>query len=64
MSSNRVLITGASGLLGRAILKEFEQSDRWDALGLAYSRAKGSLKKVDITDPAQVRAVIKEYKVG
>ena len=64
MSSNRrALITGASGLLGRAVLKEFSESPSWEALGLAFSRAQGALKKVDITDPVQVQQVLQEFKV-
>lgn len=43
----RVLITGASGLLGRPLMKAFEGED---VLGLALSRAVGALKKVDLTD--------------
>ncbi|XP_002741389.1 methionine adenosyltransferase 2 subunit beta-like [Saccoglossus kowalevskii] len=57
----RVLITGASGLLGRPVLKEFTNAS-WEVLGLAFSRATGSLKKVDITDEEQVRNVMKEFK--
>ena len=43
----RVLITGASGLLGRPLMKAFEGED---VLGLALSRADASLKRVDLTD--------------
>ena len=58
----RVLITGASGLLGRALVKEFTKAS-WEVLGLAYSRAGGVLKKVDLTDSLAVRNVLTEYKV-
>ncbi|XP_071791072.1 methionine adenosyltransferase 2 subunit beta-like [Asterias amurensis] len=57
----RVLITGASGLLGRALVKEFTKAS-WEVLGLAYSRAGGVLKKVDLTDSLAVRNVLTEYK--
>ena len=43
----RVLITGASGLLGRPLMKAFEGQD---VLGLALSRAARPLKRVDLTD--------------
>ncbi|XP_033106020.1 methionine adenosyltransferase 2 subunit beta-like [Anneissia japonica] len=58
----KVLITGASGLLGRAILKEFSNSASWEVLGLAFSRSGDNLKKVDLTDNAAVRDTLKEFK--
>ena len=58
----RVLITGASGLLGRALVKEFTKAS-WDVTGLAYSRAGGILKKVDLRDSDAVTNVIKDFKV-
>eukprot|EP00057_Strongylocentrotus_purpuratus_P006361 XP_011660835.1 PREDICTED: methionine adenosyltransferase 2 subunit beta isoform X4 [Strongylocentrotus purpuratus] len=57
----KVLITGASGLLGREVLKTFQASG-WDVLGLAYTRAKDNLKKVDLTDTEPLQDVIKEYQ--
>ena len=59
----KVLITGASGLVGRALVAEFNRQS-WEVLGLAYSRAGGALKKVDLTDEEAVTCVIKEFKVG
>ncbi|UYV80676.1 MAT2B [Cordylochernes scorpioides] len=57
----KVLITGASGLLGRAILRHFNQAG-WATLGLAFSRAKEPLKKVDLTNKEEVRAVFENFK--
>jgi S-adenosylmethionine synthetase len=34
----KVLITGASGLLGRTVVEEFEKDPKWQVIGLAYSR--------------------------
>ncbi|XP_060575004.1 methionine adenosyltransferase 2 subunit beta-like isoform X2 [Ruditapes philippinarum] len=62
MTTHRVLVTGASGLLGRAILKEFKASSSWEALGLAFSRARADLKKVDLTDRKAVNDVVNEFK--
>ena len=42
MSAKRVLITGASGLLGRQLAVEFAESG-WEVLGLAFSRATGKV---------------------
>ena len=59
----RVLITGASGLLGRAILREFTQcSVGWEVLGLAYSRARENLRKVDLKNKDEVKTVMDEFK--
>ncbi|XP_077984035.1 methionine adenosyltransferase 2 subunit beta-like [Glandiceps talaboti] len=57
----RVLITGASGLLGRPILKEFSSAS-WEVFGCAFTRATGSLRKVDICDENQIRAAMQEFK--
>ena len=61
--AKRVLITGASGLLGRAIYKEFLQDSSWETLGLGFSRVTGNMKKVDITEESQVKDVINTFKV-
>ena len=58
--ANKVLVTGASGLLGREILRQFVFNG-WDALGLAYSRVHGSLRKVDLCEEAQIEAVLDEF---
>jgi len=60
--SKRILITGASGLLGRDCLKTFGQDPGWDTLGLAFSRAGGSLRKCDLTDSGQVSQIVREFK--
>ena len=57
----KVLITGASGLFGRAIVKCFTES-LWEVLGLAYSRAGGRLRKVDLCDSEAVEKVLEEYE--
>ena len=61
-TKHRVLITGASGLLGRAILKQFSSSDKWEVLALAHSRATGALKKVNLLDFEETKRVVKEFK--
>lgn len=61
--SKRILITGASGLLGRACFKVFSQDPEWTSLGLAFSRKGEHLRRVDLTDSEQVAAVIKEFQV-
>lgn len=61
MADSRVLITGASGLLGRHLMQEFQQNS-WITQGLAFSRAKGDLLKVDLTNRSAVEDVFKSFK--
>lgn len=58
--SSRAIVTGASGLLGREVLKCFALG-KWEVLGLAYSRARNNLQKVDLCDPAQVEEVLAQF---
>ncbi|BGP39999.1 hypothetical protein JCM10450v2_003979 [Rhodotorula kratochvilovae] len=57
----RVLVTGASGLLGRAVLAEFKAKGH-DVKGTAYSRASGDLVKLDLQDEEAVKAFFEDYK--
>jgi len=62
--ANKVLITGASGLLGRALVKAFLEI-KWDVTGLAHSRGKEGDKlrlKCDLTNEQQTRTIIQEVK--
>ena len=73
----RVIVTGASGLLGRAIYKYLRdeslqnkypvkdgQKFKWNCLGLCFSRAKADLKPLDLNDFAKVDQLIDEFKVN
>lgn len=55
------LITGATGLLGRQVLKAFEDAD-WQTVGTGFHRATGPIRKVDITDSGSVAALFDEVK--
>ncbi|KAF9365280.1 Methionine adenosyltransferase 2 subunit beta [Mortierella sp. NVP85] len=55
----RVLVTGASGLLGRAVVAEFKNSGH-EVIGVAFSRAKGDLKKLDLEDHDSVAAFFEQ----
>ncbi|KAJ3278878.1 Methionine adenosyltransferase 2 subunit beta, partial [Blyttiomyces sp. JEL0837] len=46
----KVLVTGASGLLGRAVFNAFDKDGKYDVIGLAFSRATDRLEKLDLTD--------------
>lgn len=56
-----VLITGASGLLGRSLVKAF-QAASWKVIGLAHSRVSGDLLQADLTDTDQTAKILRENK--
>jgi dTDP-4-dehydrorhamnose reductase len=65
MKSDRVItvaLTGASGLLGRPLMSLLESDSRFRVRGAAFSRAGGSLDRVDITRAAAVDAWLDEVK--
>lgn len=54
MSTKTVLVTGATGLLGRQVAKAFERKN-WTVKGTGFSRADGvSILKVDLENAAEV----------
>jgi uncharacterized protein YbjT (DUF2867 family) len=54
MEPLKVLVTGASGLLGRAIVNHFRLDPRWAVIGAAFSRAADGLIRLDVRDAAAV----------
>ncbi|KAJ9151557.1 NAD(P)-binding protein [Coniochaeta hoffmannii] len=62
MAARSALITGATGLLGRQILRAFERSN-WAAKGTGLSRADGeSILKVDLGNDAEIERVLDHVK--
>ena len=55
------LVTGATGLLGRQVLKAFESAG-WTGVGLGKTRAKPPLLSVDLTDRDAVSRILDEHK--
>ncbi|KAI9007377.1 RmlD-like substrate binding domain-containing protein [Gaertneriomyces semiglobifer] len=55
----RVVVTGGSGLLGRAVVKTLKEAG-YDVVGTAFSRSGEGLVKLDLTDNDAVTAFIKE----
>uniref|UniRef100_A0A2K5YQ95 Methionine adenosyltransferase 2 subunit beta n=1 Tax=Mandrillus leucophaeus TaxID=9568 RepID=A0A2K5YQ95_MANLE len=45
--NGRVLVTGATGLLGRAVHKEFQQNN-WHAVGCGFRRARPKFDQVNL----------------
>ncbi|KAA1472560.1 NAD-P-binding protein, partial [Dentipellis sp. KUC8613] len=59
----KVLVTGASGVLGSAIYAAFKQApERHTVLGLAHSRATGDLKALDLLKADEVDALVREFR--
>ncbi|KAJ3481660.1 hypothetical protein NLI96_g7508 [Meripilus lineatus] len=61
-SNSRILITGASGVLGSAVYSAFKKATGHTILGLANSRSDGELRKVDLLDRAEVERVFTEFR--
>jgi dTDP-4-dehydrorhamnose reductase len=53
-----VLLTGASGLLGRAVLRELTAEPAWQVCGTAFSRARPGLVRLDLCDEPAVAAFL------
>ncbi|KAF8785638.1 Methionine adenosyltransferase 2 subunit beta like protein [Argiope bruennichi] len=56
-----VIVTGASGLLGRAVVTEFKRNS-WKVLGLARTRVRDDLVQIDLTDIDAVSGIVREFK--
>lgn len=62
MSGKTVLITGATGLLGRQVARGFERNS-WSVKGTGFSRADGSsILKVDLGDAAEIEKALDAVK--
>lgn len=62
MAERTALITGATGLLGRQVLKAFARRD-WTARGTGLSRADGTtILKVDLASPEEVEKALDHSK--
>lgn len=62
MTAKTALVTGASGLLGRQVVRAFQKAD-WTVKGAGLSRADGSfMLKVDLSNPSEVESVVESVK--
>ena len=55
----RVLLTGASGFIGRACLRVFADHE---VLGTFRSNPAAGLERVDLIDPAQVLDLVRRFR--
>ena len=59
--SQTVLVTGATGLLGRQIFKAFDDAG-WKTTGTGFSRAAPHIRKLDLQEEEQVVKLLDEVK--
>ena len=56
------LVTGATGLLGRQVVKAFERKG-WDVVGTGFTRAKPpTILKLDLGSESEVAKVLKDVR--
>ncbi len=61
-AATRIVVTGASGLLGRATLRRLVQDAPGQVMGLAYRRATDRLIQADLTDPRSIDALFADWQ--
>ncbi len=54
----KILVTGGSGLLGRAIMREFRTISTWQLCGTCFSRCRDGLVRLDLRDAEAVRNLL------
>ena len=59
--TKKVLVTGASGMLGRSVFKKIK-AENIETIGISFSRKSQDLLSLDLTKPADVEACILKYK--
>lgn len=61
LARSRVLVTGATGLLGRQVMRVFGEHG-WTVRGLGFSRAEGAVVKCDLFDRLQLAAQFDDFR--
>ena len=57
----KVLVTGASGLLGRSVFQKLK-SEQWEVLGTSFTRKQDGLISLDLTNSKAVQDCILKYQ--
>lgn len=61
--TQKVLVTGASGLLGRQVLNAFKKDSNWEAVGQGFTRASPpDILKADLTSAVEIEKLLDEVK--
>ncbi|KAI9889196.1 MAG: hypothetical protein M1814_005712 [Vezdaea aestivalis] len=60
----KIVVTGATGFLGRAVVLSFEQATdpTWEVVGTGFSRATPPIHKLDITDSTAIATFLDQEK--
>ncbi|WP_220769358.1 SDR family oxidoreductase [Shewanella sp. MBTL60-007] len=58
----KIMVTGATGLLGRALIKQLAQHIEHQIIACGYSRTSPSIERLDLTQAAQVSAFVAKHK--
>ncbi|KAK6352508.1 hypothetical protein TWF730_009332 [Orbilia blumenaviensis] len=62
MAKKKVLVTGATGLLGRQVVRAFDEAG-WEVIGTGFSRANPpQILKVDVTEKGQVEKILDDVR--
>ncbi len=60
----KILVTGASGLLGRSLMKLLATRSDFEVKGVAFSRARPPLEKLNLTNEGAVALFFAQYSPG
>ncbi|WP_041415817.1 dTDP-4-dehydrorhamnose reductase family protein [Shewanella halifaxensis] len=58
----KIMVTGASGLLGRALIKQLGQNSQQQIIACGYSRFGPNIERLDLTQAAQVSSFVAKHK--
>jgi S-adenosylmethionine synthetase len=62
MSASKIVVTGASGVLGTAVHKAFEKALRYEVVGLKNKSTASHLVQLDLTDKEATKQKLEEIK--
>lgn len=60
-SQTKIVVTGASGLLGRSVMRILARREDISLVGLAYSRSGKSLERIDLTSDSDIDSLFAEH---
>ncbi|XP_073507325.1 methionine adenosyltransferase 2 subunit beta isoform X2 [Phyllobates terribilis] len=59
--SKKALVTGASGLLGRSVYREFKAAN-WHIVGCSYTRVRPKHETLNLLDDSAVKDLVEDFK--